>query len=297
VVSPRGSRQAWKDNKTMNLLCPSCQKMLQVPDQYAGQQMRCPLCNNIFTVPGLPEQPGMPAAPPPPPPAPYPGPAAPPPAPPLVPDPMAFKPTDAPTIAPPARSYAPAPSVQERDYLTLKSIWISKKVIPWIAPMAISLVFLLTFFPWISIGGKGAPTKDLPNFNAWSLAFGGDTGKFLSAFGVSIAGGLATIYILFTLFGFLAAIGAFLLHLGIIPPVPALQKWRAIIVGGFVWVALFFLFLSVLLNLFDHGMIWLNFWGLLAWWAHLVAAIALGLEAWLQLRGPEAPSPRIDLHL
>ena len=38
----------------MNLLCPNCQKMLTVPEQYAGQLMKCPLCNGTFTVPALP---------------------------------------------------------------------------------------------------------------------------------------------------------------------------------------------------------------------------------------------------
>ena len=57
----------------MNLLCPSCQKMLQVSEQSAGQQMRCPLCNNTFTVPPLPDAPSLapsPLPPLPPPPAP-----------------------------------------------------------------------------------------------------------------------------------------------------------------------------------------------------------------------------------
>ena len=38
----------------MNLLCPNCQKPLTVPEQYAGQPMRCPLCSGTFTVPALP---------------------------------------------------------------------------------------------------------------------------------------------------------------------------------------------------------------------------------------------------
>ena len=46
----------------MNLLCPNCQKMLTVPEQYAGQLMKCPLCAGTFTVPGLPpDAPSMPA--------------------------------------------------------------------------------------------------------------------------------------------------------------------------------------------------------------------------------------------
>src|SRR5439155_11562176 len=41
----------------MNLLCPNCQKMLMVPEQYAGQRMQCPLCSSQFTVPALPSVP------------------------------------------------------------------------------------------------------------------------------------------------------------------------------------------------------------------------------------------------
>ena len=40
----------------MNLLCPNCQKPLTVPEQYAGQPMRCPLCAGTFTVPALPQR-------------------------------------------------------------------------------------------------------------------------------------------------------------------------------------------------------------------------------------------------
>lgn len=62
----------------MNLLCPNCQKMLSVEDRYAGQLMRCPLCNGTFTVPALAADPPPSRATPPPPPAPAfssPGPA------------------------------------------------------------------------------------------------------------------------------------------------------------------------------------------------------------------------------
>src|SRR5207248_4457653 len=40
--------------KPMELLCPNCQKKLTVPEQYAGQLMRCPMCQGTFTVPSLP---------------------------------------------------------------------------------------------------------------------------------------------------------------------------------------------------------------------------------------------------
>lgn len=271
----------------MNLLCPSCQKMLQVPDQFAGQQMRCPLCNSIFTVPGLPDAPPPAHAPAPPPPLPVSAPPPPveafkfadssapsPPILPPVPDPTKSKPA-----APP-----PAP-IKERDFISLKSYFISKRVVPWIAPIALSILFLLSFFPWLS-GGKGGS-----GLNPWSLAFG----EFASK--LPMGGATMILYVLLMLFAFLTAVGSFLIHLRVLPQVPALEKIRTLIVAGLTWSAFLFLTINLLISLFDIGAIWLNFFGWLAWKAHFVATIALVLETWLQIRGPEAPSPRIDIHL
>src|SRR4051812_13388949 len=33
--------------------CPHCQKQMQVPDNAAGRNVRCPSCNNPFTVPAM----------------------------------------------------------------------------------------------------------------------------------------------------------------------------------------------------------------------------------------------------
>jgi hypothetical protein len=38
----------------MDLLCPHCQKRLNLPDASAGQVVRCPLCAATFTAPGMP---------------------------------------------------------------------------------------------------------------------------------------------------------------------------------------------------------------------------------------------------
>src|SRR6202008_3614086 len=59
----RETRTANTGPARMNLLCPNCQKMLQVPEQYAGQLMKCPLCTGTFTVPALPQAPAPPPAP------------------------------------------------------------------------------------------------------------------------------------------------------------------------------------------------------------------------------------------
>src|SRR5229473_8460132 len=39
----------------MNLLCPNCQNRLSVPEQNAGQLMKCPFCSKYFSVPALPQ--------------------------------------------------------------------------------------------------------------------------------------------------------------------------------------------------------------------------------------------------
>src|SRR3954466_15854611 len=111
----------------MNLLCPSCQKMLQVSEQAAGQQMRCPLCNNTFTVPPLPDAPSLAPSPPPPPappPQPAPGGAE---AYPLADDPHAPLPMLTAEAPPPrpvsSRTPAPTPSpVVVGDYTKMRSI-------------------------------------------------------------------------------------------------------------------------------------------------------------------------------
>src|SRR5262245_26364494 len=120
----------------MNLLCPNCQKPLTVPDQYAGQLMKCPLCNGTFGVPGLP------------PPAPAPTPAAPdvfrvapePPPPPR--NEPAPKPE-----APPKAEEAPAPPPPPppTGYEKTARFTFRPEVLAWVAPVAMLLVFLLLF--------------------------------------------------------------------------------------------------------------------------------------------------------
>lgn len=279
----------------MNLLCPSCQKMLQVSEQAAGQQMRCPLCNNTFTVPPLPDAPSLAPSPPLPPP---------PPAPPPLPAPAAaeaYTLADDPNALPMLTASAPAPvPVPSRtpappppppvvgDYTKLRSIVISPRVVPWIAPIALLVLFLLTFFPWFRRGQN--------SFNAWSLGFS-KVPDILKD--VWPGGALFIFYDLFIIFGVLLAVASLLMHLKIIPDIPALQPihpWRAVIILGFVGTAYLLLFLNLLVGLFDLGGIWLNFWGWLAETAHCIAVFGLLLEMWLQLRGPTRPPPRIDIH-
>ena len=177
----------------MNLLCPNCQKPLSVPEQYAGQPMRCPLCAGTFTVPALPQSSAPPPPPPPPPPqeprlAPPPPPdvygvhdAAPPPPPPVMDMPEVQIIPDAGKPSPPRAPGAPAAAFTEEQptypvtpppegYQRKHSIWFSPKVLQYVAPAAVLLVFVLSFFAWTGVypGGVADVTQ-----NMWQAAFGG----------------------------------------------------------------------------------------------------------------------------
>lgn len=165
----------------MNLLCPNCQKMLTVSEEFAGQLMKCPLCSGTFTVPGLPG-----AAPPPPADSESdiysmrPEPVLPPAQPPLPQfPPHASEPADAGWHRPaadaagsPAEAAPPPPQKPpqvEGDHRGALAVSLSPKALPWIAPVCLVLVFFLQFFDWDGLypGGEPAVTG-----NAWRAAFG-----------------------------------------------------------------------------------------------------------------------------
>jgi hypothetical protein len=216
----------------MNLLCPNCQKMLTVPEQYAGQLMKCPLCSGTFTVPALPGAPSVepapafsspPPAPPPPPVVNTPG--SPPPgatapsspynptmadayglksepepafhAPPPVETP-AFSPAPpepafslgapapaspppapvSPVTGPPAAPSAPAlqpppPSAPAAGFTRSLSIRFSDKVLQWVPPVTVVLIFVCQiFFAWVGVYPGGVPAVTQ---NAWQAGFGSVT--------------------------------------------------------------------------------------------------------------------------
>ena len=163
----------------MNLLCPNCQKMLTVPEQFAGQLMKCPLCAGTFTVPGLPAAPSAPPPPvaPPPTPAPKlpPAPAAKtPPAPPPTPAPV--EPVETyglkqEPIAPPPQGVAPelalAPSLlgepepelpsipsesaphagPSAGYQKMYAVYFSPKILQWVDARRCGVDFLPPILP------------------------------------------------------------------------------------------------------------------------------------------------------
>src|SRR3954466_9062192 len=110
----------------MELLCPSCQRKPTIMDQYGGQTMKCPMCSATFTAPALPSSP---SAPPPPPPTPE------------LP-PVMTQPAPAPPPPPPPEPTGPT------DYTKKFTVWISPKVLVYVAPICLFLTFFLSFFAW-----------------------------------------------------------------------------------------------------------------------------------------------------
>ncbi len=181
----------------MKLLCPNCQREITVPDQFAGQQMRCPICTQVFTAPALAGTDPLAAAPvsapasitPPSPPAP------PPPPPPDLPrddeiytlekaaTPLSTEQPavevfseprrrEAAPIPPPVSPPPSPPPLVSGDYRHTSTVWISPRVVPWLAPASILLIFILQFFTWVGAfpGGYAVYTQ-----NGWQAAFGGYT--------------------------------------------------------------------------------------------------------------------------
>jgi hypothetical protein len=185
----------------MDFLCPSCQKMLTVPDQYAGTLMKCPLCQQTFQAPAL-AAPPAPLAAAPATAAPATGgadvyglkeplPAAPPPA--ASPLPPLGAVTASTGSAPPALGKVPPskpPLPPSTDYRGGFTIPFSPDVLPWIAPVCLGLIFLSTlFFPWVGYywNGTGMLTQGLwrgligrpasPDMTLWQTVSGLDLNK------------------------------------------------------------------------------------------------------------------------
>lgn len=256
----------------MNLLCPNCQKMLTVPEEFAGQLMRCPLCNGNFTVPGLPSS--VPLAPPSSPPEseiysirhePAPPPSFSPP-PPLQPLEPSVPPSTATTTTPPPSK----PSLAPEDYQHTLTGWLSPRVLPWIAPVCLLLVFFLQIIPsWVGLypGGIEAMWG-----NAWSAAFGAYTPDndlkkevpFIADDKHKPGWSLLTFFYLLLFFPVLvvtiASVVLPMIHVKLPPQVEKLLPWRWGIVAASNLILFLFLGLQVLLgfSLESHYRHWVD---------------------------------------
>ncbi|MFO0876329.1 MAG: hypothetical protein U0840_03065 [Gemmataceae bacterium] len=170
----------------MNLLCPNCQKMLTVPEQFAGQLMKCPLCSGTFTVPALPagaelSAPAAPAFTAPSTPSTAPSSLPTEPAPPLPSTPAfttgpaepAFATGSPPKKSEPAAPATPPPSTSPglpEGYSHRVQLQATEKMIEYLPVTCLLIIFVLQFFSWVGVYPGGVPAVTQ---NAWQAAFGG----------------------------------------------------------------------------------------------------------------------------
>jgi hypothetical protein len=269
----------------MDFRCPSCQKDLTVPDEYAGQLMKCPLCQNTFQAPALP----------PPVPPPLPGQAAPhavtpepPPAPP-------------PSERPRREEPGPSPPPPGGEYARTIIVSLSPRVVPWIVPAALVGVFVLLFFPWAywpagikqDEAGDWLIQKDEVSRSSWGMGFGE----------VNV---LTIFYDLLFLLTLLAGLAVSALRLS--PPklAPGLQQiwpWRAAIVALLAVLSLLFLALQLIVGFrvtidkleVPPRFLEASLWVWLAAALHVTALAGALLDFWLEMRGPGRPPPRAEV--
>jgi hypothetical protein len=75
------------------------------------------------------------------------------------------------TVSAPAPSTAPSTAPPE-GYRHTRTVWFSPKVLPWIAPVCVVLIFILQFFTWVCVCPGG---EEMIGANAWGATFAGGT--------------------------------------------------------------------------------------------------------------------------
>ncbi len=277
----------------MNLVCPHCQKMLTASDEFAGQIMKCPHCANTFTAPALPKTPtpgGTPAA--------APTGTSEVVSPPVTPAREEVILTAPPGSPPPEMTGAratgnqsaparPATAGPPAGYRRTYTVWVSPRVVPWMAPACLIVVFIFSFFTWLTVYEAGGTRR---GESAWEIAFGHGNA-------------LLVVYLILFLLALLITLASAALPwlpTTLPPAVQPLVPWRSGIVTGAILLAFLFLFLQLLKGFHEESPELGAFLALRTGWLklavtlHLVAAITAATEFWLVLRKTR-PLPRVDV--
>lgn len=317
----------------MELHCPHCQKQLIIEDQYAGQQMKCPMCEGTFEAPFMPSYTASESSLPTSPEQVSPSGEAPP-------QPGGMPPAQPDASAPPMHEqpYAPPPyeePVRSTVYRSQCGIYFSPDIIQWVVVGALVLIFLFSFFPWVTFGYGGVSVFSQ---NGWQAAFGGSSfneelakGSPMGAKdewspGVSV---LSIFYVLLLILTFplVTAVAVLsVLKLNLPPGLRMALNFKWVIAGTLIIIMFFLLFLQVLTGFsaeskiyeraidqmpgvssddtsleasLQRGMvsagIQRGFALSCVFWLHLLAVIAAGFMCWMDLR-KTAPIPKLDFH-
>jgi hypothetical protein len=165
---------------------------------------------------------------------------------------------------------------------------------PWVAPVCLFLVFVLSFSPWVAI--PSADVNEPIHPSAWKLAFG-EHYNLLLTFALLLH--LVTVL----LAGFIVGLTLNVIPLEVPHAVQQLWPRRALILGGLAAVTLFFLLLQLLLGFRIEevhasdayaSFIYRTNWLRLAVFFQLLAVAGALTDYWLSQRG-DRPLPRIDI--
>jgi hypothetical protein len=283
--------------------------MLSVPEEFAGQMMKCPLCDGTFPTPSLPGAPlggfGGPQKsaqtpptspmlpetyslePAPAPPAPKP-PATPNRTPPMdVPDTFSTSPPAAPIrkkdriprdgVENVAARRKPSEPVVPGEYKRTFTVRLDLGVLTWLPPALLTVLFLLSFFPW--------ETYDTASYNLWECAFSRPHVRFL-------------LYLLLFLLAWLVSLASVVFGAGLAPEPPFLQTlgpWRHAISGGLSLLAFLFLAIAYLEWVFMMPSP-MTVWMRIAVRVQFFAVLFALLELWLDSRRKRnMPPPYVEL--
>jgi hypothetical protein len=257
----------------MNLLCPSCQKMITVPDHNAGQITTCPLCAATFTAPSLPTAASERV--------------------PVGSNPSSSSPSEifglknegtSPSAAASphweSATTGPLPGGYRHEY----TIWFSPRVVPWIAPVGLILILVLLLFPWRSL--PPVVEDAITNYDITTIPKG-EPGIFKIW-----SNAWLIIYFFLYLITLVLAVGDLLLDMKVITAPPQLKPWlpwRSAITGGVALLALLCLIFGSLSEDFP------TFWMGLIVWIQFAVVIGVWLEYCLENRSPDRPLPKIDI--
>jgi hypothetical protein len=164
----------------------------------------------------------------------------------------------------------------------------SPRIVPWIAPVGLALVFVLLFFPWV---------VDRSKPDVWQTGWGSGFGSAFSFLG--------SLHILVFLVALALAIAiAALARMDALVPawVVELWPWRGGMVAAATFLSLVFFLLERLLGFglessvppADLAALHRTFWMCLAFWLQVIALLGAFLEHWLAIRKSK-PVPRIDV--
>jgi hypothetical protein len=173
-------------------------------------------------------------------------------------------------------------------YTRVKTIPASPRIVPWIAPAGLVLVFLLLFFPWV---------VDRSRAEIWETGWGTGFGSYFSFLG--------SLHILVFLVALAVAIAIVVLtRMDALVPGWLVELWpsQAAILAAAIFISLVFFLLERLAGFglessvpaADSYTVQRTFWMCLAFWIQVIALLGALLDVWLVMRKSK-PVPRIDV--